>query len=52
MLDAENNIKFIPVLDFLWTINPITGLNSHAEALTGKININIEGAKVNELEIY
>ena len=51
MLDENNNIKNIPVLDFLMTKSP-ENVSSPARALIGNIVINIPGAKVDELEIY
>jgi hypothetical protein len=51
MLNANKKVVSIPALDYLMTKNILDG-TSHAEALTGTITIDIEGASAVELEIY
>jgi hypothetical protein len=51
MLNADKKVVSIPALDYLMTKNILDG-TSHAEALTGTITIDIEGASAVELEIY
>jgi hypothetical protein len=51
MLDNTGKIVCIPALEYLKTRSVVDSV-SHAQALTGTITINIEGASVDELEIY
>ena len=51
LLDEDNKIVCIPALEYLMTRSLIDS-SRHAEALTGSITIDIEGASANELEIY
>ena len=52
MLDDDNNIVCIPVLEYLKAKTPAINNATHAEALTGTLEVNIPGTKVDELEIY
>lgn len=52
MVDDDNNLVCIPVLEYLMTKGHGGGSFSHAEALTGKITIQLGDVKVNELAIY
>lgn len=48
---SGNKVQCIPVLEYLQTKTFMEG-TKHADALSGTITINIEGASVDELEIY
>lgn len=54
MLDSNNNIIAIPILEYLKDKTPSNNnyVVKREEALQGTINININGAKANEFDIY
>ena len=47
-----NEIKGIKVLDMLLNLAPYNGVNSHAEALTGKLVVNVGNYLINEYALY
>ena len=48
----NGKVVCIPVLEYLQTKDLKNGVNGHAEALSGTITLDIDGASADELEIY